>query len=109
MTSNLQSVEEFSDDTDVRPGSAGRPLVVLVVPAESYRTADFVAAAKALRIDLVVASDGDVPMTEIGRSRTLAVDFTKPEWSAARIAGLAEPPTAVIAGDDRGVVIAAMA
>lgn len=109
MNLNLQSVEELSDDTDVRPASARRPLVVLVVPAESYRTADFVAAAKALRIDLVVASDGDVPMTDLGRSRTLSVDFTKPEWSAARIAGLPEQPSAVIAGDDRGVVIAAMA
>ena len=109
MSSNLQSVEDFSDDTGLRPASAGRPLVVLVVPAGSYRTADFVAAAKALRIDLIVASDGDVPMTEIGRSRTLALDFTRPEWSAARIAGLPERPTAVIAGDDRGVVIAAMA
>ena len=109
MSSNLQSVEEFSDDTDLRPASAGRPLVVLIVPAGSYRTTDFVAAAKALRIDLIVASDGDVPMTEIGRSRTLTVDFSRPEWSAARIAGLPESPTAVIAGDDRGVVIAAMA
>jgi len=48
-------------------------------------------------------------MTELGRSRTLAIDFTRPEWSAARIAGLSDRPDAVIAGDDRGVIIAAMA
>lgn len=109
MTTNLQAVGESSNDTDIEPGPAGRPLVVLVVPAESYRTPDFVLAASALRTDLVVASDGDVPMTDFGRSRTLTIDFDRPEWSAARIAGLPDRPDAVVAGDDRGVVIAAMA
>jgi biotin carboxylase len=83
--------------------------VVLVVPARSYRTLDFVSAARGLRLDLIVASDADVPMTDLGRSRTLTIDFERPEWSAGRIAGLKEAPDAVVAGDDRGVIIAAMA
>jgi hypothetical protein len=91
------------------PRTKQRPLVVLVVPATSYRTADFVEAAKALRVDLVVASDGDAPISNLGRSRSMTVDFERPEWSAAKIANVKPAPDAVIAADDRGVVIAAMA
>ncbi len=80
-----------------------------MVPAGSYRTADFITAARGLRVDVVVASDSDVPVSDVGRSRMLSIDFDRPEWSAARIAGLAESPDAVVAADDRGVIIAAMA
>ncbi|GMQ94126.1 MAG: ATP-grasp domain-containing protein [Acidimicrobiia bacterium] len=80
-----------------------------MVPSGSYRTTDFVEAARALRVDLIVASDGDVPMGDVGRSRSLLIDFTRTEWSAARITNLKPAPDAVIAADDRGVVIAAMA
>lgn len=83
--------------------------MVLVVPSGSYRTADFVDAAKTLRIDLVVASDGGAPMSDLGRSRSMMIDFARPEWSAARIAHIKPTPDAVISADDRGVVIAAMA
>ena len=48
-------------------------------------------------------------MTDLGRSRTLTIDFSRPEWSAARVADIKPPPDAAIAADDRGVVIAAMA
>jgi len=82
---------------------------VLVIPSGSYRTVDFVTAARDLRIDLVVASDGDLPMGGIGKARTLMVDFARPEWSASRIANLKPSPDAVIAAGDRGVMIAAMA
>lgn len=84
-------------------------LLVLVAPAESYRTTDFVAAARALRVNLVVASDGDVPMSDLGRSRAIIIDCSRSEWSASRIANLKPRPDAVIATDDSGVVIAAMA
>ncbi|MGI9667924.1 MAG: ATP-grasp domain-containing protein [Acidimicrobiia bacterium] len=108
MTAHLPHVVA-TDDKESTPKTSKRPMVCLVVPAESYRSADFVRAARSLRVDLVVASDGGVPMTDLGRSRTLNVDFERPEWSAARIAHLNPPPDAVIAGDDKGVVIAAMA
>jgi len=93
----------------VRPRTKHHPVVVLVVPSGSYRTTDFVEAARALRIDLIVASDGDVPMSDLGRSRSVIIDLTRIEWSAARIARLKPPPDAVVAADDSGVVIAALA
>ncbi len=83
--------------------------MVLVAPAGSYRTVDFVDAARTLRVDLVVASDGDVPMSDLGRTRSLAIDFERVEWSAARIAKISPAPHAIIAVDDRGVLIAVMA
>jgi len=97
------------DDTDAVPQRARNPLIVVVVPSGSYRATDFVAAALALRVDLVVASDGDLPMGDIGRSRSLTIDFRRPEWSASRIVNLKPRPSAVIAADDLGVLIAAMA
>lgn len=79
------------------------------MPSGSYRTSDFVDAARALRIDLVVASEGDTPLSDLGRSRSLTIDFTRQEWSAARIARLKPTPDAVVAADDGGVLVAAMA
>ena len=84
-------------------------MVVLVVPSGSYRTHDFVEAARGLRLDIVVASDGEVPMGDLGRSRSIRIEFGRPEWSAGRIANLKPAPDAVVAADDRGVVIAAIA
>ena len=80
-----------------------------MIPSGSYRTVDFVVAARDLRVDLVVASDGDLPMGGLGKARTLTIDFTRPEWSASRIANIKPSPDAVIADGDQGVVIAAMA
>ena len=97
------------DDTDDVPRRVRNPLLVLVVPAGSYRAADFVAATRSLRVDLVVASDGDLPMGDIGRSRSLTIDFQRPEWSASRIANLKPQPDAVVAVDDSGVLIASLA
>lgn len=48
-------------------------------------------------------------MGDIGRSRSLTIDFGRPEWSASRIANLKPRPNAVIAVDDAGVLIAALA
>jgi hypothetical protein len=48
-------------------------------------------------------------MGEVGRSRSLTIDFDRIEWSARRIADLKPGPDAVVAADDRGVVIAATA
>ena len=79
------------------------------MPAGSYRTTDFVDAARDLRVDLIVASDGDTPMGDLGPSRSLLIDFARPEWSVARIVNIKPRPDAVIAVDDTGVVIAAMA
>ena len=83
--------------------------MALVVPSGSYRTSDFVTAAQVLRVDLIVATDGAPPMGDLGPSRSLTVDFDRPEWSAKRISEIKPPPDAVVAADDRGVMIAALA
>jgi formate-dependent phosphoribosylglycinamide formyltransferase (GAR transformylase) len=111
MTANLSPREHRweSDDRDKPPRRAQDPVVVLISPSGSYRTGDFVDAARALRVQVVVATDGDIPMTDLGTSRSLMIDFGRPEWSAARIAKSKPSPDAVVAVDDRGVVIAALA
>ena len=38
------------------------PRVLLLVPARTYRAADFILAAERMRLDLVVASDGALPL-----------------------------------------------
>lgn len=48
-------------------------------------------------------------MSGLGGSRSLKIDCTRPEWSAARIARLRPRPDAVIAADDDGVITAATA
>jgi formate-dependent phosphoribosylglycinamide formyltransferase (GAR transformylase) len=111
MTANLSPRERRweSDDKDKYQRRVQDPLVALIVPSGSYRTGDFIDAARALRVRIVVATDGVVPMTDLGMSRSLMIDFARPEWSAARIAKIKPAPDAVVAADDRGVVIAAMA
>ncbi|MCH8986125.1 MAG: ATP-grasp domain-containing protein [Acidobacteria bacterium] len=101
--------ESAGIDPEAPPRGSKKLVAVLVVPAESYRTTDFIAAARNLRVDLVVASDSDLPMSGLGVSRSLTIDCTRPEWSAARIARLRPRPDAVIAADDDGVITAAMA
>src|SRR5205085_10260485 len=39
-----------------------RPRVLLLVPARTYRAADFILAAERMGLDLVVASDGALPI-----------------------------------------------
>ena len=39
-----------------------QPRVLLLVPARTYRAADFILAAERMRLDLVVASDGALPL-----------------------------------------------
>lgn len=109
MNLNPLGSELGAHDTEPGTRRTQNPLVVLVTSTRSYRTGDFVAAAKSLRVDLIVASEGDTPMGDLGRSRSLSIDCSKPEWSAARIARIKPPPDAVIAADDSGVIVAAMA
>lgn len=83
--------------------------VLVILPTETYRAADFVEAADALGVDLAVASEGSIPL--LPADRTVEIDCARPEWSAERLADLASttPVDAVVAADDQGVVLAAMA
>lgn len=81
---------------------------MLVVPSGGYRAADFMSAAHDLRIEVIVASDADIPMGDLGTSRSVPIDFSRTQWSASRIANIRPKPDAVIAVDDSGVLIAAL-
>ncbi len=84
------------------------PTAVVVLPSTTYRAAEFVEAARALGVDLVVASE-EPPPFDMG-DRWLQVDCTDPEIAARKIiqAGDRVPIDGVIAADDAGVEIAAL-
>lgn len=85
------------------------PRVVVVLPTATYRASDFMEAARALDIDLIVASDQPPPF-DMG-DRYLQIDCSNPEAAAEAIAELGESADidGVVAADDTGVVIAALA
>jgi biotin carboxylase len=82
--------------------------LLLLLPTASYRAADFLAAARALGAEVVVASDRR--LVSMGDSQ-LTLDLSRPEAAAEAIAALAEerPLDAVVAVDDQGVRVAALA
>ena len=86
--------------------------VALLLPSASYRAPDFVEAARRLGVEVVVASDAR--QTWAGpddADRALVVDFARPEEAAATLVAAAgrTPLDAVVAVDEPGVVVAALA
>lgn len=83
--------------------------VVLVLPTSTYKAADFVAAAAALGVEVVVASDREQLLA--ATDAALTVDLDDPRATASAVAGLDArvPVDAVVAVDDQGVVVAAEA
>lgn len=86
-----------------------RALVVL--PSGTYRAADFLAAARALGLAVVVASDHRQAMAEAMGDRALQLPLEDPESSAEAIVEAAgrAPLDAVISVDDQGSLAAALA
>ena len=82
--------------------------LLLLLPTASYRAADFLAAARALGAEVVVASERR--LVSMGDNQ-LTLDLRRPEAAAEAIAALAEesPLDAVVAVDDQGVRVAALA
>jgi len=78
--------------------------VLLLVPARSYRIADFMAAAGRMGVDLVVGSDGALPL---GGRPVIPVSLADPRASADRLAARAGPVAAVVAADAPMLVLAA--
>ncbi len=85
------------------------PRVLVVIPNDSYRAADFIAAAEALSVEIAIASEERPPLRP--DDRFVKIDCSLPEWSAQEIVALASstPIDAVIAADDTGVEIASLA
>jgi biotin carboxylase len=77
--------------------------VLLLVPARTYRAADFILAAERMGLDLVVASDGALPL---GRA-VIPARSADLDASARRIVALAGSVDAVVAVDTPMLVLAA--
>ena len=83
-----------------------QPRVLLLVPARTYRAAGFILAAERMRLDLVVASDGALPL---GRA-VIPARSAEIDASARRILARAGPLKvidAVVAADTPMLVLAA--
>lgn len=92
--------------------------MLLLLPGETYRAADFVRAATRLEgelaIDLVVGSDAEGALSGLRPGRFLALDFSDPVRAARQIAAFADSAPGrdldrVVAVDDGGTLVAAHA
>ena len=81
-----------------------RPRVLLLVPARTYRAADFLLAAGRMELDVVVASDGALPL---GGRPVIPVRPADLEASTRRVLARAGPVDAVVAADTPMLVLAA--
>src|SRR5436190_18356097 len=82
------------------------PRALLILPTAGYRAEDFLAAASALDVEVVVATDRRQAIGDAVR-----IDLRRPERAADAFVELARdrPLDAVVAADDGGVVTAAIA
>jgi biotin carboxylase len=80
------------------------PRVLLLAPARSYRTADFMLAAAKMGLDLTVASDGALP---VGGRPVIPVRPSDPEHAAERIISRCGPVDAIVAADAPMLLLAA--
>lgn len=83
--------------------------VLVLLPSATYRAPDFLAAAARLGAEVVVASD--VAQTIDMGDRALVLDLADPEAAATAVLKAAgrRPLDAVVAVDDQGVLVAALA
>ena len=89
----------------------GVPRVLLLLPSGTYKAPDFLAAARRLDVEVVVASDTEQTLADAMGERAMVVDLGDPPGSAGAITALAarRPLDAVVAVDDQGLLIAALA
>src|SRR5262245_50626275 len=76
--------------------------LLLLVPTSTYRTEDFVEAARRLDVDLVVASERDSALAAEAPDHLLTLPFDDPGAAAARVreSARARPIDAVVPVDD---------
>ena len=77
----------------------------------TYRASQFLEAARRLDVPVVVGSDREQALAAANPAGYLTLDFQEPERAAGAIVKFAEqyPIQAVVAADDDGVILAAMA
>jgi biotin carboxylase len=83
--------------------------LLLLLPTTTYRTQDFLDAARTLGVDIVCASEEPSTFEAHAPDHLLTLDFADPDAAAARVAALAErrPLSAVVGVDDLTAVAAA--
>jgi biotin carboxylase len=87
------------------------PRALLLLPSGTYKAPDFMAAARTLGVDVVVASDRRQALSGTLGDSALTVPLSDPKRAGARIVELAGRTRidAVVAADDAGVLAAAYA
>ena len=85
--------------------------ILLLLPTRTYRTADFLAAADRLGLEVVVGAERRNALEALTGARTLRVELGDPERGAATIERYAadHPLDAVVGVDDGSTVVAAVA
>ena len=83
---------------------AKKKRVLLLVPAITYRATDFVAAGRRLGLDVVIGSDGALPL---GGQPVVRVDPDDPGGSAQRLKSTIGPVDSVVAVDSQMLPLAA--
>jgi len=83
--------------------------VLLLLPTTTYRTHDFLDAARTLGVDIVCASEKPSTFESHAPDNLLTLDFDDPDAAAAKVAALADrrPLAAVVGVDDLTAVAAA--
>ena len=86
------------------------PRVLLILPSGAYRAPDFVAAAAAMGVELVIGSDQPQALDPAGE-RSVVLDLDRPEAGAEQIVRYAQdrPLEAIVAVDDAGVLTSTIA
>lgn len=84
--------------------------VLLLLPTTTYKTPDFLAAARKLQVDVTVASEEPSTLESVNPGGLLTLDFRDPEECARRAAQFARtyPVNAVVGVDEDTVVTAAV-
>jgi biotin carboxylase len=83
--------------------------VLLVLPTRSYRAAAFLAAARRLSLDVVLASEEGSTLSHLHPEQEVIIDFADPAAAGALAAEIASRNQlhAVVAADEAGVLVAA--
>jgi hypothetical protein len=87
------------------------PRILLLVPSTSYRARDFLTAARALEVEVVVGADHRHALAALCDGRYLDLDLDAPEHAASQIGAFAAglPFDAVLGTDDASAIAAARA
>ena len=85
--------------------------VLLLLPSATYRAPDFLAAARALEVEVVVGSEHRQTLAGLMGDRAVVLPLADPVAAVAAVADLhaRSPLDAVVAVDDQGLAVAAEA